>query len=226
LIEVITATRLSEPDFRAQSWLARSLRQVAPGIPVRAACDNTRGLPEVYNEAIEAADPGATLVFAHDDVWILDRDFARSLARALGTYEVVGVVGNARRAPGQTAWVSADGERPDVQNLRGRIAHPHGALGRDFADTVFQTEEYGLTPARVRILDGVLLAARAQTFRSTGVRLDPQFQFHLYDLDLCRALDASGVTMGVWPIDLAHASRGDLTEWRGAREAYLQKWSS
>ena len=61
---------------------------------------------------------------------------------------------------------------------------------------------------------------------SAGVRFDPQFKFHFYDLDFCRSCEKAGLSMGTWPIDIMHASGGVFRSdaWNEARELYFRKW--
>ena len=51
-IEIITATRLSERDFRDKSALSISLQRFPDDgrLIARIAVSNSRGLPEIYNE--------------------------------------------------------------------------------------------------------------------------------------------------------------------------------
>ena len=82
---------------------------------------------------------------------------------------------------------------------------------------------YGPTPSEVKLLDGVLLAAKAATLLDGGVRFDPQFAFHFYDIDFCRTAARAGLRLGTWPIAVTHASGGRFgsPEWQAAAEAYF-----
>jgi len=60
-----------------------------------------------------------------------------------------------------------------------------------------------------------------------GVRLDPNFSFHFYDLDFCRSAEAAGLRIGTWPIAITHASGGASLQspaWAESVERYLHKW--
>ena len=97
----------------------------------------------------------------------------------------------------------------------------HGAPGAGHVDA------FGPVPAEVKLLDGVLLAARAAVLKASGVRFDPQFAFHFYDTDFCRSCERAGLRMGTWPIALTHASAGAgwaTSGWDAAYRAYLAKW--
>ena len=85
---------------------------------------------------------------------------------------------------------------------------------------------FGPIVGECELLDGVLLAARASGLRQAGVRFDPRFRFHFYDLDFCRTARAAGLHLGTWPIALTHRSSGNpySDEWNAALELYREKW--
>lgn len=87
-------------------------------------------------------------------------------------------------------------------------------------------DTYGPTPASAALLDGVFLAGRARVLRRAGLVFDPQLPFHFYDLDFCRAAEQAGLRLGVWPLDLIHASGGAAftPTWRASFALYRQKW--
>jgi GT2 family glycosyltransferase len=64
--------------------------------------------------------------------------------------------------------------------------------------------------------------------REKHVRFDPQFDFHLYDIDFCRTARQKELRLGTWPIALTHQSKGSFgTEsWFARYEKYLAKWGS
>ena len=221
MIDVVTATRLSRTDFAATSPLARSLQRLAkdPRLTPRVAFDNTRGLPEIYDRAIEAGDTGDILVFVHDDVWLEDFYFADRVIEGLKQFDVIGVAGNSRRVPGQDTWArSPKAGRLDLPHLRGAIAHGDGPMGK--------VGFYGPIVGEVEVLDGVFIAARRDTLLKNGVRFDRRFDFHFYDLDFCRTARGKGLRLGTWPISMTHQSTGNPNSpaWREAREAYFAKW--
>ena len=87
---------------------------------------------------------------------------------------------------------------------------------------------FGPVPAECELVDGLFIAARKEALREKGVRFDPQFDFHFYDLDFCRTVRAQGLRLGTWPIALTHQSTGALGSeaWRVKYEDYLEKWGS
>jgi hypothetical protein len=102
-IEIICATRLSESGFRDDSALGISLRRLPNDgrLLAKIAVNNSRGLPDVYNEQLMAAGDGHIVVFMHDDVWIDDFFFAQRVIEGLQKYDVIGVAGNRRRVAQQ-----------------------------------------------------------------------------------------------------------------------------
>lgn len=222
MLRFITATRLSHADFVARSPLCRSLAVAAQRgtVGLEVHTENTTPLPLLYNRAIDGAAPDEVLAFAHDDLWIDDWLVAQRLDEALERFDVVGVAGTKRRLPGQVKWWWNDAlQARDHPHLSGWVGH--GPRENPLVNV------YGAMPAEVKLLDGVLLAARARTLQEAGVRFDPVFSFDFYDLDFCRRCEQAGLRMGTWPIAVTHKSIGQGIHgapWEAARAAYLAKW--
>jgi GT2 family glycosyltransferase len=223
MIEIVSATRLSQQDFLAQSALGISLRRLSHDKRIRAAVafSNSRGLPEVYNARISAADGRDIVIFMHDDVWIDDYFLADRVLEGLAAFDVIGVAGNRRRVPRQPGWAFVDDKRTWDQraNLTGRVAHgkrPFGAVS-DYGDAV---------SAECELLDGVFLAARRSRLVEQGVAFDPRFDFHFYDMDFCRSARRAGLRLGTWPICLTHQSGGNFAAeaWAEKCRLYREKW--
>jgi GT2 family glycosyltransferase len=70
------------------------------------------------------------------------------------------------------------------------------------------------------------MAAKASTLLDAGVRFDPQFAFHFYDMDFCRSAVQAGLRLGTWPNAVTHASGGRFgtPQWKEAAAAYYRKW--
>lgn len=220
MIEIISATRLSEAEFWKKSPLAASLKRLLPN-PQSAekmpfswgafiAYANRKPLADVYNQRITATGSDAILVFVHDDVWIEDFFLAQRLTDGLSHYDVIGIAGNRERAPRQVMWSGDYG-------LSGGIAHGRFSFG--------QVSIYGETPAECELLDGVLLAARRSVLQKHNLLFDPQFDFHMYDMDFSRVARSKGLRLGTWPIAITHQSRGSWdADWAVKRDLYLRKW--
>jgi GT2 family glycosyltransferase len=227
MIEFVSATRLTREEFWEKSALGRSLLRIDASDHdrwvARVAFENKRGLPEIFNERIQAAGEGDILVFVHDDVWIDDFFICDHVDEALHEFAVVGVAGNRRRVPRQPAWAfskvtATEFVWDEPAQLCGAIAHgaePCGAVSR-----------FGPTFEECELLDGVFMAARRATLVKSGVGFDTRFKFDFYDVDFCRSAREKGLRVGCWPIALTHQSMGMFgsASWHAGYAAYLEKW--
>ena len=220
VVQLVSATRLEEAAFWNNTLLGRSLRQTQHRQLVARICYANRDpLAIHYNAAIDAAPAGAVLVFCHDDLDLGPEPLGPQLEAALQRFDLVGVAGNQRHQRGQVGWwLNPRSGGWDQPFLSGALRH--GTPERS------QLDVFGPAPMPVELLDGVFLAARADTLRRSGVRFDPCFAFHYYDLDLCRSARRAGLSLGTWPLPLLHASGGEPwgTAWDDLQRAYLRKW--
>lgn len=217
-----SATRLDAEAFARDSLLGRALALPAHADLGRCiGFANREPLAHTYNRALAQADDDAVVLFCHDDVWLGEAPLLPALSEALQRFDLVGVAGNARCSPGQQVWWRnpADGAW-DHPHLVGRIrfGSPEAALD----------QPYGPSPAQAALLDGVALAGRAAVLRNGGLRFDPLLPFHFYDLDLCRQAERAGLRLGVWPLDLIHASAGNASTqaWKATLLLYQNKWEA
>ncbi|HYF19375.1 MAG TPA: glycosyltransferase [Ramlibacter sp.] len=223
-VRVVSATRLDQKAFWKTSALGRSLTtwRNDPRLLIEVAFENRRGLPAVYNAAIDRAGPRDVLLFAHDDIWLDDPKWLDKLLVALKRFDVVGVAGNRRRVKNQVAWLflreEKDGFFLDAPNLSGAVAH--GAMPGG------EVSEFGPSPMHCELLDGLFIAMRNDVGAASGARFDERFQFQFYDLDFCRTARSRGLSVGTWPIALTHQSRGAFKSeaWREGLASYLAKW--
>lgn len=222
MIEIVCATRLPADDFATKSALGQSLQRLAFDDRLKAslAFANRSGLPAIFNSRLLAPDSAEHLVFVHDDVWIDDYYFADRIIEGLRNFDLIGVAGNRRRVRGQPGWAFPDTTLAwdDLSNLSGAIAHGERPFG--------VVSSFGPAPAACELLDGVLLAARKSALAARGVLFDPRFDFHFYDMDLCRSARRAGLRLGTWPICITHQSAGAFgsERWRLMYRAYLAKW--
>jgi GT2 family glycosyltransferase len=227
LFKVVSATPADELSF-GRKPLGRALNEYYRHIPIdkKIYYANTRGLPTCYNEAIaESAGSDQILIFVHDDVFFLDFYWMHHLVGALEQFDVVGVIGNKRRAPHQPLWNYLDEKftRDDPRNYSGAIVH-----GLTFPANTFPFEGIvycGAVMEECKILDGVFLAARAKVLTAAGLAFDERFTFHFYDVDFCRQAEHKGLKMGTAPISLLHESGGTCgPDWQEAYRVYKAKW--
>jgi hypothetical protein len=224
VVEIVSATRLSEAEFWEKSALGTSLRGLGLGSKLEAniVFDNQRGLSELYNQSIYREGMDRILVFVHDDVWIDDLFFADRINHGLLHFDVIGVAGNSRRLPYQAGWGFMDEQLTpsESSDLRGAIAHGKEPFG--------EIASFGESPAECELLDGVILAARKSLLLEAQVVFDPVFKFHFYDIDFCRTARDKKLRIGTWPIHLTHQSEGAFKSagWKEMYARYLEKWTS
>lgn len=112
--------------------------------------------------------------------------------QGLQAFDVIGVAGNRRRQPRQPGWAFAsrapDGRFvwDDKAFLSGTVAHGRTPFGR--------LSRFGPSGVGCELLDGVFLAARRSRLLDTGVRFEPRFAIHFYDLDFCRSARHHGLS--------------------------------
>ncbi len=190
-------------------------------LPINKVCfieHNRRGLSECYNEFLDThAGSDAIALLVHDDVTIADTFITEKLTKSAQAFNVVGLVGAtqfdlASRPPNYN-WTTWPREA-----LSGSIEHVVG-------DGMTDWFRYGPTPQRCALLDGVFLALDLRTIGR--VRFDPQFRFHLYDLDFCLSAHFAGLTLGTTNVYVQHASTGsyDNPEYAAAMNRFRAKWS-
>jgi len=223
-IKLVVATRLSREDFFVKTATGRSLAFNYPSfIDLRLYPNNTRGLSSIYNEVImECKDDPATLVFAHDDLHLLDFFWFFRVIDGLENFDIVGLAGNRRRFPRQPSWYFLDDNltTPDnPENLSGVVGH-----GRTFPPSNLTV--FGIPRQRVLLLDGLFLASHSKTLLENELFFDERFDFHFYDLDFCRQAEMKGLSCGTIDLSLIHESYGlaGSKEWRASYQTYLEKW--
>jgi len=224
-IRVVVATRQSEEDFFERTATGRSLTLYSStSLQTRVFPKNKAGLPKVYNIAIEeAANEPAMMVFAHDDLHILDYYWVDQLAFSLQQFHLVGLAGNKRRVPGQSGWAFVDNDMTwdEAENLSGMVGH-----GKSFPPD--NLSYFGPSRQEVKLLDGLLLACHSSTLIEKNLRFDERFDFHLYDMDFCRQAELKKMRMGTCPLSVIHESAGNFQSerWARAYRSYIEKWGS
>jgi len=219
----VVATRETTKDFWSKTATGRSLSLYqAPIVELALFPENSSGLSGIYNEVIEKSkeDP-AILIFAHDDLYILDFHWMNAIFNGLANFGIVGLAGNKRRVPFQPGWYFIDPTfTPDDRvNLSGVVGH-----GTSFPPENISV--FGNPFQEVKLLDGLFLAASSEILIKNHLRFDDRFKFHFYDLDLCRQAEIRGISMGTIPLSLIHQSGGSFgsEDWKQSYQQYLQKW--
>ncbi|WP_158812467.1 tetratricopeptide repeat protein [Methylocapsa sp. S129] len=214
-VTMVSASRHSEADFYLKSAMGQSLSQTYSAFPVKSRIypSNAKSLSACYNDAIaNTTNPEEILVFIHDDILLADFFWIDKLIWGLERFDILGLAGNKRRLPRQPGWMFIDD-----QLTRDQSSQLSGMVGFDV---------YGRPGQRCKLLDGVMLAARKSTFEKSGIGFDERFDFHFYDLDLCRQAEERNLSLGAIPLGAVHQSEGNYAspEWRRGYDAYLRKW--
>jgi hypothetical protein len=220
----------SKPASAAEGLLlVRSFRQnfghPNSGVDLDLTFENRLGLPEVYNAKLEAAAHAGYrfAVFVHDDVFIDDPQLTLKLERAHKKhgFHLIGVAGGS-----QPAIVY-----PSLWHLMCPRDQLRGAAGHFEAEQRTQTSVcFGPSPSTVELLDGLFLGVHLPSAMAVGWRFDTQFRFHHYDLVASLDAKRKGMTAGVFPIHLIHASPGlrslDDPEWSRSDALFRHRFGS
>ncbi len=222
MLQIVSATRASV-DGVLRTPLGLSLHRMKddPRVDADITVDNKEGLSFVYNRMITEAARERILVFMHDDIWIDDFHFVEHIEEGLKHFDVIGLAGNRDPYPLAPSWAFKNEkfEWDDRSKLSGAVAHGEAPFG--------PISWFGPSRQPVKLLDGLLLAARCSTLLDAGVRFDERFTFHFYDLDFCKIACTAGLRLGTWPVAVTHASAGAFggASWQDAWQKYQAKHS-
>jgi SAM-dependent methyltransferase len=185
-------------------------RVLGPQDTVLTARDST-SITSAYNGFIDEAGAMTdveALVLLHDDVVLLDRNFAPRVRRVLRdpTVGVVGIVG----ASGLCSMSFWEG-----RTTKGRVWD-----GSRFLD-------FGPPRGDVDVVDGLLMVlspAALETVRFDETTFDG---FHGYDADYCLSCRQAGLRVVVEPFVLYHKSTGNMASpaHAAAEAAFVGKWA-
>lgn len=176
-------------------------------------------LCEGYNRGAQQAQADL-LIFCHDDIAFLNRDFALRLEHLLERFHVIGVAGTTQLVAGK--WLNAG-----FPFLHGHIAHGdpdeaslryvHYGCGQDAA-----------TVAQIQALDGVFMAMRAPVWQALRFDEATFDGFHLYDLDFSFRAFLAGYQLGVdYGLQLVHFSSGNYdAKWNRYKYLFRKKFKA
>jgi len=180
--------------------------------------NKTMGLCEYYNKVIAESSYEITVLCHHD----ISLEYANlnTLPLALRKYDVIGVAGGLNptlKDKNLWHWMMPR------EYYRGYAGH--------YADTeTMYITNFGVTPSRVALLDGVFLALDTRKIKGTRARFDERFVWHQYDIDFCLTCNKYKLKLGVWPITVFHQSPGlkDINdvEWNKSNLKFIEKWSN
>jgi GT2 family glycosyltransferase len=162
---------------------------------------DAKSLAEGYNRGL-AQSKGEIVVFSHDDIHILTRDFAARLKKHMETYDCIGVAGTNRMVG--PVWSGAG-----HPYIFGQVAHP----GQGSALDVYIYAVPRRAVGNIQGMDGLFLAFRRDVI--TALKWDEQIfdGFHCYDADCTYRAYLAGYKLAVVnDLPLIHFSPGDFGE--------------
>ena len=192
-------------------------------IDVYYDANNKEGLSVMYNLILkEHLNDFDYIVFLHDDVYVDDLGVCDKLIKAHTQFDIVGLAGGVNpiiKAP--ALWhLMCGGFRSN--NLHGAVTHPCSK------DQIMVTN-FGPTPARVAILDGLFLSVKTKSVKETGWKFNENYNFHHYDIASCIDANKKKLRLGVAPIWVMHNSPGLLSfedkNFNASQEKFLKEYS-
>jgi hypothetical protein len=203
-IKIVSCTQ--KKDYK-DTDLYKSIQklQTAIGIQyddVNFYTENKEGLSKRYNQYLKENDNNnSIIVFIHDDVILEDAMMVTKLCHYHDKYDIIGVAGGINMQIKQPAlWhIMCGGFGP---NLRGFAGH-----AIDNSDQCFVTN-FGPTPARVNVIDGLFMSVNVDTIKSKNWQFNENYSFHHYDIASCLDANTKRLKIGVVPIWVTHRSHG------------------
>lgn len=198
--------------------------------------ENTSGLPEVYNSELDRCGRDYDLVvFVHDDIVPNDCLLVDKLVSASSFYDLIGIAGGKSWSPSvadasrePVIWTNAAKEG----GMSGFVVH---SVTRDilrqtnstgYEGRVLFSTQYGDAPTPTLTLDGCLLCMTS-TAIDAGLRFDPTFRFHFYDMDVCFSAFRLGLRTGTCGAICTHMSCGaisDMESFLHTQAEFIRKW--
>ena len=159
---------------------------------------DAKSLAEGYNRGLMRTR-GDFLIFSHDDILILDPDFAHKIGERLRNFDILGFVGT-RRLISEFWWDAG-------------LSWLFGAMGHTLDDKaislcIWNTEGWPVVDD-IQAIDGLCIMARREIVEEIGFDEIVFDGFHLYDLDFSFSAWRAGKKLGVCcDIPVIHASVG------------------
>lgn len=174
---------------------------------------DAKSLCEGYNRGATQSR-GDMLIFSHDDIDMVNGDFASRLLTHLARYDVVGVAGTSK-------LIDGDHSLAGYPYVHGQVIHEVEKqmiyLCADFSSPVAE---------RAQAFDGLFFAVRREVWES--LKFDEQTfdGFHLYDVDFTYRAYLAGFRLAI-PLDLLmiHYSTGKYDRvWHRYNQRFREKF--
>jgi GT2 family glycosyltransferase len=181
---------------------------------------NKENIGKHYNKVLEmGVDEGYDcVVLMHDDVQVDDHRWSEKVQEAFREYDIVGLAGAKQVEMKQPALWHVMAKQEDWS---GAVAHPANDK------QIFMTN-FGPTPARCLVLDGVFLAIKVASLKPE-VKFDEDLPAiaHHYDIDFCLNANKHKLKLTTWPIWVIHKSPGldqPGQDFIDSEKYFLNKW--
>jgi hypothetical protein len=176
---------------------------------------DARSIAEGYMRGISQS-AGDRLILCHDDIEILNPDFAERLDEHFRRYDLIGVAGANRII--NAGWIGAG-----PPWIFGQIVEPFPSGGLVVA-------QYAVPLSAVpgiKVMDGLFLACRREVTQRIGFDAATFDGFSLYDLDFTFSAHLAGFKLAVaTDIHIFHQSAGKFDQtWEGYVGKFLAKYA-
>lgn len=225
---IVSCTK--EADYE-NTLLYKSVNYIDPDrnwIDMKWITHNRAGLPSMYNQFLtEKYYQSYNIVaFVHDDVWIDDELIADKIEWAMMDYDIVGVAGCLNPKIQHPALWHTMSERKDHRGQAGHFVNQQKT--KSFGEPCYMTS-FGVTPSRVAVVDGVFVAVNLSNILTRRWKWNENFTFHHYDIASCIDANNLGLRIGVYPINIYHASPGlkslEDTGWSASNKKFLELYA-
>lgn len=225
---IISCTTKKRPE---DTLIHKSIEQIDPdrkSIDLIVLCNNRKGLPEAYNQFIheKMALWYEYIAFVHDDVWIDDPAIEDKLSISAIKYDIVGVAGGLSPKIQHPALWHIMSNKIDHRGQAGHFVNQQNT--EKFGEPCYMTS-FGMTPSRVAIVDGVFVAINLRVILDKGWKWNENFTFHHYDIASCIDANKLGLRIGVYPINIYHASPGlkslEDPVWSASNKKFLELYA-
>ena len=182
--------------------------------------NNKENIGKHYNKVLKMAvdEKYDTAILMHDDVQMDDFGYTDKLEEAFKEYDIVGLAGAKQ----------AEMKQPALWHLMSKQEDWSGAVAHHANEKQIFMTNFGPTPARCLILDGLFLAIKVSS-------LTPEIKFdenlpaiaHHYDIDFCLNANKHKLKLTTWPIWAIHKSPGledPGQDFIDSEKYFLNKW--
>mgnify|MGYP003123390415 CR=1 FL=1 len=184
--------------------------------------NNKENIGKHYNKVLDmaVAEEYDTVILMHDDVHVDDWSWSVKLSEAFVEYDVVGLAGSKK----------TEIKQPALWHLMSKQEDWSGAVAHNANDRQIFMTNFGPTPERCLVLDGLFLAIKVSSL-TPEVRFDENLPAiaHHYDIDFCLTANKNKLKLTTWPIWVIHKSPGlenPGQDFIDSERYFLDKWKN